>query len=71
MIYWKKNSAFHRLFSDLDRWALPLHYIIHSDLYYLSVLADKELLANNKKADNLEEAARAINKAFTYCLIDR
>ncbi|OUM67492.1 hypothetical protein PIROE2DRAFT_5015 [Piromyces sp. E2] len=59
------------LFSDLDRWALPLHYIIHSDLYYLSVLADKELIANNKKAGNLEEAARTINKAFTACLIDR
>ncbi|ORX49263.1 hypothetical protein BCR36DRAFT_353660 [Piromyces finnis] len=63
--------AFHRLFPDLDRWSLPIHYIIHSDLYYLSVLADKELIANNKKAGNLEEAARAFNKAFTYCVIDR
>jgi tetratricopeptide (TPR) repeat protein len=62
---------FHRIFSDLDRWALPLHYIIHSDLYYLSALADKELAEKNEKATKLEDTARAINKAFTQCITDR
>jgi len=50
---------------------LPLHYIIHSDLYYLAVLADKELASQNKKIEKLEDTARTLNRAFTYCLTDR
>jgi len=63
--------AFDKLFQDLDRWALPLVYVIHSDLYHLSVLADQELIKQNKKAGNLENLARTLNKVFSYCLNDR
>lgn len=64
-------QSFHKVFSELDRWVLPLHYIIHSDLYYLAVLADKELASQNKKIEKLEDTARTLNRAFTYCLTDR
>lgn len=58
-------------FAQWDAWVLPVLFSACRDIRVLAIRADQYCNANGKKADNLEEAARVINKAFTICITDR
>ncbi|KAJ3162797.1 COP9 signalosome (CSN) subunit [Geranomyces michiganensis] len=64
-------QTFHQVFSTQTRWCLPVLYAVNGDLRALSIEADALLRTNGEKAGNLEEAARTMNKAFSYCVTDR
>ncbi|KAJ3169981.1 COP9 signalosome (CSN) subunit [Geranomyces variabilis] len=64
-------QTFHQVFSTHTRWCLPVLYAVNGDLRSLSIEADALLRSRGEKAGNLEEAARTMNKAFSYCVTDR
>ena len=53
------------------RWCIPVMITINQELQNDSSLADYVLLKTGDKADNLEKAARTMNKAFSLCATDR
>ena len=56
---------------NLTRWILPLVYVINKDLQVLAGNADIKMTKLGEKADNVENAARTMNKAFSLCAVDR
>ncbi|OLL27119.1 Protein CSN12 [Neolecta irregularis DAH-3] len=60
-----------RGFMVWDAWALHVLYVVCKDLRRFALIVDRQLQKSGKKAERLEEAARAINKAFTLCITDR
>ncbi|KAJ3024292.1 COP9 signalosome (CSN) subunit [Thoreauomyces humboldtii] len=62
---------FHQVFANQTRWCLPVLYAIDGDLRALSIEADEILRRTGQKTGYLEQAARALNKAFSYCVTDR
>ena len=56
-----------------NRWIVPIMLIINQELQISSSLADEVLLSGSTGivADNLEKAARTMNKAFSLCATDR
>ena len=56
---------------NLSRWILPLVYVINKDLQVLAQNADLKMVKSGDKADNVENAARTMNKAFSLCAVDR
>jgi hypothetical protein len=53
------------------QWCIPIMITINQELQNDSSLADDVLLKTGDKADNLEKAARTMNKAFSLCATDR
>ncbi|KAI8820809.1 uncharacterized protein EV422DRAFT_567701 [Fimicolochytrium jonesii] len=64
-------QAFHQVFTNQTRWCLPVLYAVDGDLRALSIEADTYLQRTGQKAGRLEDAARSMNKAFSYCVTDR
>ncbi|KAJ3184899.1 COP9 signalosome (CSN) subunit [Gaertneriomyces sp. JEL0708] len=62
---------FHQIFQTQTRWCCPVLYAVNSDLRNLSLWADNALQERRSKPKYLEEAARTMNKAFSYCVTDR
>jgi hypothetical protein len=62
---------FHSILPQQTRWTLPILLTINQELYALAIDADKLLVDRGEKADQLENAARAMNKAFSICATDR
>ena len=46
----------------MSRWCIPVMCKINQELFIASSLADEVLLKGGEKADNLEKAARTMNK---------
>lgn len=63
--------SFLRIFTTHTKWSLPILFVINRQLRDISILANTALVSRGKKAVKLEEAARTINKSFTYCITDR
>ncbi|KAJ3413220.1 COP9 signalosome (CSN) subunit [Chytridiales sp. JEL 0842] len=61
----------HKLLVNVTRWALPVLYIVNSELRILAIKADEELRKQGQKATCLEETARTMNKAFSVSATDR
>ncbi|KAJ3129530.1 COP9 signalosome (CSN) subunit [Nowakowskiella sp. JEL0407] len=61
----------HDYFQSQSNWLLKCVYVVNKDVTALAIQADEELRSKGKKANMLEDAARTINKAFTYCITDR
>ncbi|KAJ3129529.1 COP9 signalosome (CSN) subunit [Nowakowskiella sp. JEL0407] len=61
----------HDYFQSQSNWLLKCVYVVNRDVTALAIQADEELRSKGKKANMLEDAARTINKAFTYCITDR
>ncbi|KAI8906586.1 hypothetical protein DFJ77DRAFT_525775 [Powellomyces hirtus] len=64
-------QTFHQVFASQTRWCLPVLYAVNGDLRMLSIEADEILRSSGEKGGKLEEAARTMNKAFSYCVTDR
>ncbi|KAJ1569847.1 COP9 signalosome (CSN) subunit [Nowakowskiella sp. JEL0078] len=64
-------QQFHLFFSNESNWCLAVLYVLNKDLRTLSIEADDYQVSKGLKRSALEEAARTINKAFTYCITDR
>lgn len=58
-------------FNTWEAWVLPVLFQVCRDIRVLAIRADTLCESRNEKAENLEEAARVINKAFTICITDR
>ncbi|CCG83417.1 Putative uncharacterized protein [Taphrina deformans PYCC 5710] len=58
-------------FTTWDAWVLPVLFSACRDVRVLAIRADAQCASRGDKAENLEEAARIINKAFTICITDR
>lgn len=58
-------------FTTWEAWVLPVLFSACRDVRVLAIRADDECLVRGKPGENLEEAARIINKAFTICITDR
>lgn len=58
-------------FVTWEAWVLPVLFQACRDIRVLAIRADELCISKNEKAENLEEAARLINKAFTICITDR
>ena len=69
LIYLFRN--FHSLMGQQTQWCIPIMITINQELQNDSSLADDVLLKTGDKADNLEKAARTMNKAFSLCATDR
>jgi len=54
-------QSFSRLLSTMDRWVLPVLYVLMEDLWRLA----------SEDIKRMEESARSINKLFTICITDR
>ena len=63
--------SFHSIFPQLTRWALVALKIINQELISISYKADRILAKTDTVGDNLEKAARTMNKAFSACATDR
>ncbi|TPX68261.1 hypothetical protein SpCBS45565_g03237 [Spizellomyces sp. 'palustris'] len=64
-------QSFHQFFPSQTRWCLPVLYALNGDLWSLSAQADDASRKRGSKGGRLEEAARTMNKAFSYCVTDR
>lgn len=58
-------------FTAWEAWVLPVLFSACRDCRVLAIRADELCRSEDKAAENLEEAARLINKAFTICITDR
>ncbi|KAH9482326.1 Protein CSN12-like protein [Psilocybe cubensis] len=64
-------SLFFRFFTETPGWTLPALCSILRDLRDLAIDADHYAKYNNQKSECMEESARVIAKAFSYCVMDR
>jgi hypothetical protein len=64
-------SVLNSILTEQSGWILPAVYEVNTELFNLSSAVDSQLLAAKEKADNLEKAARTMNKAFSCCATDR
>lgn len=58
-------------FTTWEAWVLPVLFSACRDVRVLAIKADTLRQSRGEKGENLEEAARLINKAFTICITDR
>jgi hypothetical protein len=65
------SQSLHSILQNHSKWILPVVYTIIRDLQNLAIAADRRLSKMGEKANNLEKAARAMNKAFSLCAVDR
>jgi COP9 signalosome complex subunit 12 len=64
-------QTLHTVLADQSGWLLPIVYEVNSDLQRLSTVVDNKLIIKGEKAENLEKAARTMNRAFSLCATDR
>jgi hypothetical protein len=64
-------QTLHTVLADQSGWLLPIVYEVNSDLQRLSSVVDNKLIIKGEKAENLEKAARTMNRAFSLCATDR
>ncbi|RKO99279.1 hypothetical protein CXG81DRAFT_27959 [Caulochytrium protostelioides] len=67
-------QAFHAVFTSLERWALPVLYRVHGIQIAAATAADAAAHAAGEEAATAsyrEDAARALNRAFSLCVTDR
>ena len=67
----KLAQSLYSVISNYSRWILPLVYTINYDLLMLARNADYKIKNSGEVGNNLENAARTINKAFSLCCSDR
>ncbi len=59
------------VFTQYNKWILPLLYTLLRELLELSTNADRILLEQGKQSTHLEESARSMSRAFSVCATDR
>lgn len=64
-------QLFFRWFQDASAWALPILYLLLTDLREFASLADGPGYAAGGGLPSLEECTRLVSKAFSLCATDR